>query len=238
MEWFFALPSLAGAVAVVMIPGLLLGWALGLRQVWLVSLAPVLTSALVAVSTLACWWLRIPWNIGVFSVASVLIAGVLLVVVHLISKRWPAGFVWRPEAQTAGAACWMALLTGGLILTFRYAQIVERPGNINQGIDTPFHLNFVQQILDSGDGSPFSVEEFMGESSGFYPQIWHALAALTAQVTSLPVVSAANALNFAIVAVAWPLGVLLFVHMVVGPKPIARWLLQLQAGAFFPSRLQ
>lgn len=233
MEWFFALPSLAGAVAVVMIPGLLLGWALGLRQVWLVSLAPVLTAALVAVTTLACWWLRIPWNIGVFSVASVLIAGALLVVIHLMSKRWPTGFVWTPVEQTAGTAYWVALLTGGLILTFRYAQIVERPGNINQGIDTPFHLNFVQQILDSGDGSPFSVEELMGESSGFYPQIWHALAALTAQVTSLPVVTAANALNFAIVAVAWPLGVLLFVHMVVGPKPIALLAAAVASGGFF-----
>ncbi|WP_454180289.1 DUF6541 family protein [Pseudarthrobacter sp. SLBN-100] len=204
-----------------MAPGLLLGWVLGLRHVWLVSFAPVLTASLIAVSTLACWWLKVPWNIGAFSVALVLIAGLLLVVVRLMSKRWPACFVWRPEGQTAGIGYWIALLTAGLILTLRYAQIVERPGNINQGIDTPFHVNFVQQILDSGDGSPFSVQGMTGESSGFYPQIWHAMAALTAQVTWLPVVPAANALNFAIVAVAWPLGVLLFVYVVVGPKLVA-----------------
>ncbi|MBT2249744.1 hypothetical protein JHV56_13635 [Arthrobacter sp. BHU FT2] len=103
----------------------------------------------------------------------------------------------------------------------RYAQIVEHPGNINQGIDTPFHLNLVQQILDSGDGSPFSVRELMGSSDEFYPQVWHALAALVAEVTRLPMVESSNALNLAIVAVAWPLGVLLLVHVVIGPKMLA-----------------
>jgi hypothetical protein len=233
MEWFFALPSLAGAVGVVIIPGLLLGWAVGLRHVWLVSFAPVLTASLVAVSTLACWWLKVRWNIGTFSIATVLIAGVLMVLVHSMSKRWPAGFVWTLERRTTGIGYWIALLTAGLVLAVRYAQIVERPTNINQGIDTPFHVNFVQQILDSGDGSPFSVQGLMGESSGFYPQIWHAMAALTAQTTWLPVVPAANALNFAIVAVAWPLGVLLFVHVVVGPKLVALLGAAVASGGFF-----
>jgi hypothetical protein len=233
MEWFFALPSLAGAVAVLLVPGLLLGWALGLRHVWWVSFAPVLTASLIAVSTLACWWLKVPWNIGSFSVASMFTAALVLVGVRLTSKRWPAGFVWRPDGHTAGIGYWIALLAGGLILSVRYAQIVEHPANINQGIDTPFHVNLVQQILDSGDGSPFSVQALMGESSGFYPQIWHAMAALTAQLTWLPVVSAANALNFAIVAVAWPLGVLLFVHIVVGPKLVALLSAAVASAGFF-----
>ena len=233
MEWVLALPGLAGAVAVLMLPGLLLGWALGLRHVWMISLAPVLTASLVAVSTLATWWLHIGWNAGIFAVTAVLLAGMVLVVVRLLSKRWPDSFAWRPAGDTAGAAYGIALLTSGFFLTVRYVQIVERPGNINQGIDTPFHLNFVQQILDSGDGSPFSVRALIGESSGFYPQIWHALAALTSQVTRLPVVEAANALNFAIVAVSWPLGVLLFVYLVVGPKAVALLCAGVASAGFF-----
>ena len=233
MEWVLALPGLAGAVAVLMLPGLLLGWALGLRHVWMISLAPVLTASLVAVSTLATWWLHIGWNAGIFAVTAVLLSGMVLVVVRLLSKRWPDSFAWRPAGDTAGAAYGIALLTSGFFLTVRYVQIVERPGNINQGIDTPFHLNFVQQILDSGDGSPFSVRALIGESSGFYPQIWHALAALTSQVTRLPVVEAANALNFAIVAVSWPLGVLLFVYLVVGPKAVALLCAGVASAGFF-----
>ncbi|ADX73876.1 hypothetical protein Asphe3_27580 [Pseudarthrobacter phenanthrenivorans Sphe3] len=221
MEWVLALPGLAGAAAVLLCPGLLLGWALGLRHVWMISLAPVLTASLVAVSTLAAWWLHIGWNVGVFAVTAVFFAGAVLVMVRLISKRWPDSFAWWPAGDTAGAAYWIALLIGGFFLAVRYVQIVERPGNINQGIDTPFHLNLVQQILNSGDGSPFSVRALMGEPAGFYPQIWHALVALTAQVTRLPVVEAANVLNFAIVAVSWPLGVLLLVYLVVGPKTVA-----------------
>ncbi len=233
MEWLLALPGLAGAIAVLMIPGLLLGWTLGLRHVWVISLAPVLTASLVAVSTLACWWLRIDWNIGIFGVAAMLLAGFLLVVVRLVGTRWPGSFSWKPAGQTAGAAYWFALLTSGLFLTLRYVQIVEHPGNINQGIDTPFHLNLVRQILDSGDGSPFSVRALMGESSGFYPQIWHALAALIAEATRLPVVEAANALNLAIVAVAWPLGVLLLVYVVIGPNMVALLSAGVASAGFF-----
>ncbi|WP_406637128.1 DUF6541 family protein [Pseudarthrobacter quantipunctorum] len=233
MEWVLASPGLAGAVAVLMFPGVLVGWALGLRHVWLISLAPVLTASLVAVSTIVCWWLRIDWNIGVFTVAATLLAGTVLLVMRGMQKRWPASFAWEPSGYTAGVAYWSALSTSALLLTLRYIQIVERPGNINQGIDTPFHVNFTQQILDSGDGSPFSVRALMGESSGFYPQIWHALTALTAQVAQLPVVEAANALNYAIVAVAWPLGVLLLVHMVAGPNIIALLSAAVASAGFF-----
>lgn len=233
MEWFLTLPGLAGAVAVVMIPGLILGWALGLRHVWMVSLAPVMTASLAALSTLACWWLQIDWHIGVFGVAVLLLAGLVLVLVRAAAERWPEKFVWRPAANRATTGFWVALLTAGLALSLRYVQIVEHPGNINQGIDTPFHVNLVQHILNSGDGSPYSVRGLMGESTGLYPQIWHALAALTSQATRLPVVEAANVLNLAIVAVVWPLGILLFVHLVIGLKTVALLTAAVASAGFF-----
>lgn len=221
MDWFAALPGLVGAIAVLMIPGLLLGWTLGLRQVWVISLAPLLTASLVAVSTLACWWLRIDWNIAVFAVATVMLVGLVLIGVTLAGRRWPRSFAWSSVNQGLGLGYGLALVTSGSLLTMRYVQIVEHPGNVNQGIDAPFHLNLVRHILESGDGSPFAVRSLMGESSGLYPQIWHALAALITDATRLPLVEAVNALNLAIVAVAWPLGVLLLVYIVIGPKVIA-----------------
>ena len=73
----------------------------------------------------------------------------------------------------------------------------------------------------------------MGETTGFYPQIWHALAALVAEATGLPVVEAANALNFAVVALAWPIGVLFLVNVVVGPKMIALLSAGIASAGFF-----
>lgn len=233
MDWFAALPGLVGAIAVLMIPGLLVGWTLGLRHVWVISLAPVLTASVVAVSTLACWWLRIGWNIAVFAVATVMLVGLVLITVSLARRRWPRSFAWSSVNQGLGAGYALALATSGALLTLRYVQIVEHPGNVNQGIDTPFHLNLVRHILDSGDGSPFAVRSLMGESSGLYPQIWHALAALITEATRLPLVEAVNALNLAIVAVAWPLGVLLLVYLVIGPKVIALLCAAVASAAFF-----
>ncbi|MHA7299258.1 DUF6541 family protein [Pseudarthrobacter sp. MDT3-1] len=216
-----------------MIPGLLLGWTLGLRHVWVISLAPVLTASLVAVSTLACWWLRVDWNIAVFAVATVMLAGLVLVAASLARRCWPRSLAWSSVDQGSGVGYGLALVTSGSLLSLRYVQIVEHPGNVNQGIDTPFHLNLVRHILDSGDGSPFAVRSLMGESSGLYPQIWHALAALITEATRLPLVEAVNALNLAIVAVAWPLGVLLLVHMVIGPKVIALQCAAVASAGFF-----
>lgn len=233
MEWFIALPGLALAVAVLVAPGLLVAWILGFRQVWLVSLAPVLTTSLVAASTLALKGLGIRWSLGTFTASVAVTCGILLALFWMARKHWPDRLGWRLEGHTSAGPYVAALLAGALLLTARYVQILERPGNINQGIDTPFHVNVVQQILDSGDGSPFSVQALMGESSGFYPQIWHALVALTAQAASLPVVQAANALNFAIVAVAWPMGVLLLVYMVVGPKSVALLGAAVSSAGFF-----
>lgn len=233
MEWLVALPGLAGAIAVLMIPGLLLGWTLGLRHVWVISMAPVLTASLVAVSTLACWWLRIDWNFAVFAAATVMLVGLVLVAVSLARRRWPRSLAWASVDQGSGVGYGLALLTSGSLLTLRYVQIVEHPGNVNQGIDTPFHLNLVRHIVDSGDGSPFAVRSLMGDSSGMYPQIWHALAALITEATRLPLVEAVNALNLAIVAVAWPLGVLLLVYMVVGPRVVALLCAAVASAGFF-----
>jgi hypothetical protein len=221
MDWLAALPVVVVAIAIIVLPGLTLGWALGLRHVWIISLAPVLTASLVAVSALACSQLGIDWNIGVFGVSTLVLAGLVFIMVRLADGRWPNSFAWGSVRHRIGAGFWSALLTSASLLTWRYVQIVEHPGNINQGIDTPFHLNLVRQIVDSGNGSPFAVRELMGEPSGLYPQIWHALAALVIEVIQLPVIEAVNALNLAIVAVVWPLGVLLLVYVVVGPKPVA-----------------
>jgi hypothetical protein len=221
MDWLAALPAVVVAIAVLVLPGLTLGWALGLRQVWIISLAPVLTASLVAVSALACAWLRVAWNLGVFGVSTAGLAGLVFVMVRLADRRWPISFAGASVRHRIGAGFWSALLTSASLLTCRYLQIVEHPGNINQGIDTPFHLNLVRQIVDSGNGSPFAVRELMGEPSGLYPQIWHALAALVIEAIQVPVIEAINALNLAIVAVVWPLGMLLLVYVVVGPKLVA-----------------
>lgn len=233
MDWFAALPGVAGALAILLIPGLFLGWALGLRHVWLISLSPVMTTSLVAVSTLTFRWLRIPWNVVSFAVVGLMFVGMVLVVFLLAKRRWPAHHSWSGVEQRSATGYGIAVLAAVSLLSVRYIQIVEHPGNINQGIDTPFHLNLVREIVNAGDGSPFAVRSLMGESSGLYPQIWHALAALTAEATGLPIIEAANALNLAIVAVAWPLGLLLLVHLVVGPKIVGLLCAAVASAGFF-----
>ena len=131
-SWLSAVPGFGVAISVLLLPGLLLGWTLGLRRIWMMSLAPVLTASLVAVSTLVCWWLHVDWQIGVFFVATVVCAGATFILVHAGARLWPKFFSWDRGEQSAPRAYWIALLASGTVLSLRYAQIVEDPANIKR----------------------------------------------------------------------------------------------------------
>ncbi|NAZ88292.1 DUF6541 family protein, partial [Kineococcus indalonis] len=61
-EWAAALPVLALVVAVLVLPGLLVGWALRLRGVLLVAAAPALTLAVLGATSLAAPVAGVRWG--------------------------------------------------------------------------------------------------------------------------------------------------------------------------------
>lgn len=233
MPWLGALPGFAGAVALLVVPGLLLSWALGLKAMWAAALAPVMTSSLVAVAALGCWWLGVEWHLSAFCLVVIFWCTFVFAFMRWANKRWPMGFTWVPDRGRLTAGYWWAFAVAAILVAIRYVQIVESPKNINQGIDAPFHYNLIQHIIHSGDASPFSMRGLMRESGGFYPQIWHALTALLVNITGLPVVEAANAINLSIVAVSWPLGVLLLARLVNGRSNAALLVAAVASAGFF-----
>jgi hypothetical protein len=76
-------------------------------------------------------------------------------------------------------------------------------------------------VLHTGDASSLTLGTVAapGRSVAFYPAAWHALTALVAGASGVPVVVAANAVSLGIAALVWPLGCLLLTRQVTGSRP-------------------
>ena len=88
MSWFASLPAVLTAGLVLILPGLLLGRALGLRAFAVAALSPVLSISLVSVAGLLAPFLKIPWSL--LPVAGLTAVAVLaaLALRHVLPERW------------------------------------------------------------------------------------------------------------------------------------------------------
>lgn len=186
--------AVATYLAVLAVPGGVVGWAAGVRGWALAGLAPLLSYA---ITGLAGPWLAIahvPY--GPLSVAgcTLLLAAVLAGLRRLaIVRGWmtpgaeepPAP--WTRRAHLAVAAC-VAVATAVSIAVV----VTGRGGTtaVFQRWDTVFHANGIRYIAETGDGSLTGMGTINWYPDGsFYPNAYHLVGALVYQLsgTSIPV---------------------------------------------------
>ncbi|AIY01265.1 hypothetical protein ART_1666 [Arthrobacter sp. PAMC 25486] len=258
MTWLETVPTIAVAALVVIMPGAILGRALGARGLaWLAAAAP-LTVSLVAVGTIAAGAIGLRWNpvvLGIFTLAS---AGIVWGVRKLVATRMamvnratqrpatkPAGrpselhrAELRPAAQQRTTPAMVLAGIGGL--AFGVAAIWSNltrtfiaPENISQTYDNVHHLSAIRAIVESGNGSAFSVGAMIHNGpSGVYPFAWHNLVALTVELSNVPLPVAVNSVNIVIGALVWTLACMYLATCVAGNRPAVLLLSGALAGSF------
>ncbi|MCG3749294.1 MULTISPECIES: DUF6541 family protein [unclassified Amycolatopsis] len=188
------LGAVASYVAVLAVPGGLIGRAAGVRGWALAGLAPLLSYA---VTGLAGPWLStvgLPYNVFTAAACTLLLAGVAWGIRRLCLVRgWitPGAeeppVVWSTRAQWSVAAC-VAVATALSI-----AVVLSARGGttaVFQRWDTVFHANGIRYIADTGDGSLIGMGKINWYPDGsFYPNGYHLVGALVYQIsgTSIPV---------------------------------------------------
>ncbi len=83
-----------------------------------------------------------------------------------------------------------------------YVRTLDSPMSIYQENDCFFHLNLIRQHVES--------QTYYSLSMGSYPQAWHCIAGLAADLLGGHVTIAANVVNFVFSIVIFPLGMLSF----------------------------
>lgn len=199
-------------IAVLYIPSYYFLSALQVDQRISLSLAPAATALCYVLSGIVLYWLGIsstpqtvilPWTL------LFLFAGVFTRIKNQQGLAYGLIFkgIYIPFCY---------VLVGVVVTTVVFVASLDGAGAFFQdGTDNFLHLNAVRSLAQSGDMSCLSISIYEHSASAvtsanFYPAEWHILAALCMQTLSVEPTICINALNTALIAVVFPLGLYSF----------------------------
>lgn len=196
-DWVSAIPAYLAVAAVLIIPGLAIvvaGW--GWRSPQRLLLAPAISVTVAAVAASVAPLVGLRWNLIPLALVTLVVVGIAIVL-----RRF-AGIDTAPAGRRTGLVVLLSLTATALVSVVMFARAFGAPGNIAQRFDNIVHLNAIALGLQNGSASPFQI----GSTSdiGFYPNAWHALTTLGAELTGAVVPVAVNGANLAIVSILWP----------------------------------
>ncbi|MEV6875670.1 DUF6541 family protein [Amycolatopsis sp. NPDC051128] len=186
--------AVATYLAVLAVPGGVVGWAAGVRGWALAGLAPLLSYA---VTGLAGPWLAIahvPYGSPSVAACTLLLAAALYGLRRLaVARGWMAPGAEEPPLPWTRRAH-LAVGAGVAVATaVSIAVVVSGRGGttaVFQRWDTVFHANGIRYIAETGDGSLTGMGTINWYPDGsFYPNAYHLVGALVYQLsgTSIPV---------------------------------------------------
>lgn len=180
--------------AVVFLPGLLAGYAAGLRGWLLAGTAPVLSYAIVGLAGPWFALIDVPYTLWTF----VLFAAAVVGIAALLRRLRPAEPPDEPTpwSRHAHQGVVVFLLIGVAVGVFTVLWGMGGLHVIPQGFDAPLHANGLRYIAESGDGSLHgmnSVHRWGDTERLFYPNAYHLLGSLVYQLTGAPVPAILNA---------------------------------------------
>ncbi|TCP57029.1 hypothetical protein EV191_101981 [Tamaricihabitans halophyticus] len=191
--------TIIGYLLVLFLPGLLAGFAAGLRGWVLAGVSPLLTCAIAGLT--GPWLALLGGSFGLLSftlatlLTAAICAGLRLATDTLLTRRgyrrppWPTP--WTRGGHLALLGC--VLLAAGIGL----ATVLRGIGKLNaipQGFDAVMHGNGIRYIADTGDGGLFGLAKINWYDDGsFYPNAYHLIGALVYELTGQSVPAAINA---------------------------------------------
>lgn len=200
-EWISAVPAYLVVALVLILPGaavIVTGW--GWRSPGRLLLAPAVSATIAAVAASVAPLVGLRWSVLPLALVTLVVVGIAF----LLRRRASADP--RPAGPGTGVLALLALALAAVANAVNFARAFGAPGNIAQRFDNIVHLNAIASALQNGSASPFQI----GSTSdiGFYPNAWHALTTLGAELTGAAVPVAVNGANLAVVSILWPASVM------------------------------
>lgn len=224
------------AACVLVLPGLLVALAAGLRGNAALGMASPLSVTTVALTAVVCELVGVPFGVPAVAVATTAAAAAVLLAARLLpagrtraTARLQTGHLGTGHLGTrhlgserfATASGIAGAAIGGTCAAVAVVRGIGRPEVFPQTFDALFHLSAVWRVLHTGDASSLTLGSVSapGHSAAFYPAAWHDVVALVAQVSGAHVVVAVNCVSIAIATVVWPLGCVFLARQLVGDRP-------------------
>lgn len=213
--WLEQAPAFLTVLGLLILPGLPVGLSVGVRGVFRLGIAVVVSLATIAAASLIAPVFGLEWSL----LPVILVA--LVINAIAIALRFVGRSVRDRSAGTSSKWAW-----GAVVLAFCGWMTVVAIGiggadHPNQLYDGLFHLNAVEFILQTSDASSLHMTMATpGGSAAFYPALWHALVSLIVPVSG-GVVSATNIVTLGVVALIWPVAIACLTSVVFPFRPNA-----------------
>ena len=219
--WSGVLPVLLLVASIVVVPGLVIGLALGLRREESFGAAPALSLGAIAIADVVSMVLRVPWGLGVVLAVSAVLAVLAWGVGFLVARTTS---LQRPPEPRHGWA-WSAgiVAVGCLVSAGAIARGIGSPESISQTFDSALHVNGIANVVSHRSAAP-SVVGAAAMPTGhapFYPPLFHSIAGLAGITLGTNPIVAANVVAVVLAGVMWPLSMMLLLRTVVGPSRFA-----------------
>lgn len=213
--WLQAAPLWAAAVAWLLLAGLPVASAMGLRGCAAWAAAPALAVTTLSIAAVLAGVASVRWS-PIVALCAVVLATLLAIAVNGLLGGRPAGDVRAVRACAAGGVLAGALLGGvALVLALR------TPAALSQSFDAVFHYTALAAIRDSGDASSLTLGalDVPGAPPRFYPAAWHDVTALALATVGGSIPAGSNAVAGVIAVLVWPLACAFLARQVFGPRP-------------------
>jgi hypothetical protein len=220
VSWVSVIPDVLVCAGLFFAPGLLVTYLGGLRGITAWATAPLVTVAVVTGVALLGGFFGFRFGLWPAAVGIVIMAGLSAGLSVLLRARG----IERPPRDPARYSLAVALgaIAGAVIGGVTFVTGVRRPDAISQSWDSVYHYNAVRYIEQTGHASPLTIGTLgqPGAKQHFYPDAWHAMAALLAELTGASVPVAAMVICLVIAALVWPLSCLLLARHLFGASGV------------------
>lgn len=247
--WLEAVPAVAVAAALLLVPGPVAVRLLGLRWWAAAGVGPAVGTSLFVGAGVVCGAAGIPWGLGPV-IATTLAGWVVAALVGLPLRRWSRG---RDDARRTGGKPTGGSSPGGRAgadaaragvgtvrtreglsvlaavagIAFAFASVAvvlvavtRTPDHFPQHPDTIFHLGDARWMTEHRDVSLLHAYGFMQAGrTSLYPAAFHLVTATTSMLSGANIVVATQAAVLVMAGVVWPAGVVLLARALLGPRP-------------------
>ncbi|GAA1890272.1 DUF6541 family protein [Lapillicoccus jejuensis] len=217
--WWPVAPLFGVLVAITLVPGLLMAYALRLRGLVAWGLAPALGLTVLGVAPVLARFWGVTWSRGAFAAGAAAFVVLAWFLGLCLRLWWQAARRPRPpKARRDGTATLataaVAVVLGSAATLWAVLPAIGSPDELVDSTDVVAHLNRLRAFLDSGSFSS------IGPPSS-YPSGFHDLAG-TAQIL-LPgtgIIGLGNVTAVTAAAVFWPLGCVALARQTLGRRPV------------------
>lgn len=217
---------------VLYVPGALVLRSLNLRMLSSIACAPIVSMLFYCVLAVLLSYAGVKCSFALFAATAVIVSFSVFAVAAYLRSKNANGRLTTSRSKGRRDRFWalsalIYMFVGLASSAYFFLGAIGDPSSFAPTYDNVFHYNLIRSFAESGNWSALSASTYslnadMSQnpfpSQGYYPAAWHLLCAMAVDSGVATVAVSANAVNFVVASVVFPLGVCFLMSVLFLPN--------------------